>query len=102
MLISYYFPSFLGLAVLLLWQDYFSQNWSGIKAGKGVLLTTVSVAYFVLYVLYLLFVGTFFTVIFMLASIFYSFVVLNKCIDGRVTRLRSIQIGDKVTNNPSA
>lgn len=46
MLISYFFPSFLASAGSLVWQYYFTDNWSGVKEEKGLLLFVLSCIYF--------------------------------------------------------
>lgn len=99
-LISYFFPSFLASAGSLVWQYYFTDNWSGVKEEKGLLLFFLTVIYFVLYIVYLLFANTRFIYVFTVINILYVLLVLNKCMDEKILRRRSNRPKNKVKNVP--
>lgn len=99
-LISYFFPSFLASASSLFWQYYFTNSWAGIKTGKGLLLGGITLLYFLLYVVYLLFADTSFTFVFVLLSLLYVWFVLKKCLDEKIFKKVSITPNDKVMNTP--
>ena len=84
--ISYFFPSFLASACFLLWQYYFTNSWSGIKQGKGLLLGIITLLYFLFYIIYLLFANTIFVFVFIILNILYVWCVLKKCLDERVLK----------------
>ena len=98
-LISYYFPSFLALSCSLLWEYYFTDGWTGIKAGKGRLLFSSTVIYFVFYIIYLLCADTVFIYVFVVINIIYVWVVLKKCMDEKVLKGVSVAPNDKIRND---
>lgn len=100
-LISYFFPSFLASASSLFWQYYFTNSWTGIKKGKGLLLGIITLLYFVFYVIYLLFADTYFIFVFVILNILYVWCVLKKCLDEKILKKVSITPNDKVINTPA-
>lgn len=100
MLISYFFPSFLASAGSLVWQYYFTDNWSGIKEEKGFLLFALTCIYFLIYIIYLLFADTRFIYVFTIINALYVWVVLNKCIDEKILKRFSNRPKNKVKNVP--
>lgn len=85
-IISYFFPSFLASACYLLWQYHFTNSWSGIKKGKGLLLGITTLLYFVFYIIYLLFANTIFVFVFIILNILYVWCVSKKCLDEKVLK----------------
>lgn len=100
MLISYFFPSFLASAGSLVWQYYFTDNWSGIKEEKGFLLFALTCIYFLIYIIYLLFADTGFIYVFTIINVLYVWVVLNKCIDEKILKRFSNRPKNRVKNVP--
>ena len=100
MLISYFFPSFLASAGSLVWQYYFTGNWSGIKEEKGLLLFVLSCIYFFLYIIYLLYEDTVFIYVFTIINVLYVWLVLNKCMDEKILKRFSNRPKSKVKNVP--
>lgn len=98
-LISYFFPAFLSAAITFFWQYYFSNTWSGVRYGKGILLGSLTLLYFVLYIVYLLFSNTFYIIIFAIISGVYVALILNKCIDAKIFQADTSP-GTKVVNTP--
>lgn len=99
-LISYFFPSFLALAYSSLWQYYFTDNWSGIKKGQGLLLFILTSIYFFLYIVYLLFANTPFIYAFIAINILYVWIVLNKCVNEKIFEKCSNRPKNKAKNIP--
>lgn len=100
LLISYFFPSLVATAGSLEWQYFFTDNFSGIKRGKGLLLSILTLIYFVLYIIYLLFADTIFIYVFTGINVLYVYVVLNKCIDEQVLKRSSTKPSNNVENYP--
>lgn len=99
-LISYFFPSFLASAGSLVWQYYFTDNWSGVKEEKGLLLFFLTCIYFLIYIIYLLFANTGFIYVFTIINVLYVWIVLNKCIDEKILKRFSNRPKNKVKNVP--
>lgn len=83
-----------------MWQYYFTDNWSGVKEEKGLLLFVLTCIYFLLYIIYLLFADTGFIYVFTLINVLYVWVVLNKCIDEKILKRFSNRPKNKVKNVP--
>lgn len=99
-LISYFFPSFLASAGSLVWQYYFTDNWSGVKEEKGLLLFFLTLIYFVIYIVYLLFANTRFIYVFAIINVLYVWLVMDKCIDEKILKRFSNRPKNKVKNVP--
>ena len=100
-LISYFFPSFFAAAVTLLWQYYFADVYSGVKAEKGLLLGISTLVYFFLYIIYLLYADTYYIIFFVIINLLYVWVVINKCIDDKILNKISTVPKGKAVNNSS-
>lgn len=100
-LIAYFFPSFMAIACSMAWQYFFTDIWSGIKEEKGNILACATLIYFVLYIIYLLFENTIFVYAFVVISLIYVWLVLKKCIDGRIFIRSSNRPKSKIINFPN-
>lgn len=100
-LISYFFPSILALICSLLRQQYFTDNWSGIKEEKKLLLFFLTFIYFLLYIIYLLFLNTLFVYVFIAINIFYVLFVFKKCVNKKIFKKCSNRPKNKIKNAPS-
>lgn len=83
-LVSYFFPSFLVTSLTLLWQDFFTDSWSGIKEGKGSLFLKIVIIYFISYIFYLLLINTSYVIVFVGINLVYVILVLCFTVDDRV------------------
>lgn len=99
-LTSYFFPTIFASTLNFIWQYYLSENWSGIKDKKGIILSLGCFAYFMMYIVYLLFDESYYIIAFTIINVIYVRFVYG-CIDDRVFKMSNTLMANEINSNPS-